>query len=163
MITAILPYVGSYADVRSVCGLNAQELTDTELALVRYVHILGLALDGISGVYTPETESQTLYRIYVRPLVSTDTMYGLIELYSMYIVADAVMESVGLKAYKTLADGKSTLTRFSPESTYLSVRTHIKEMLDGVRADIEELLGETIEDKEYLEVVEPDVDLITGE
>ena len=162
MVDDILDFVGSYADIRAICGLNSKELTDATLALAVYRNSLTLALNGISGIYTPETEAETLEEIYDRPLSATDLMGPNIELFSLYTVADVVMGSVGLLAYKSMTDGKSNITRFSPESTYLSVRQNIKYTLSQVKLSIDALLGNTAEEQEILVVVEPVVDLVTG-
>lgn len=162
MITNILDYIVSYDTVRTVCGLNEEELQDSAIALITYKHQLGIALEEISGVYPPITTEENLQEIFERPLDATDKMYGYIQLYSIYFVADSLMEAVGLRAYKTMADGKSSITRFSPESVYQSTRTNIKDTLDKFRQEMDVLLGGSVTELEVVKVITPDVDLVTG-
>lgn len=162
MITDILDYIESYDTVRTVCGLNLEELQDSEIALITYRHQLGIALEEISGVYAPETAEQNLQEIFERPLGSTDKLYGYIQLYSIYFVADSLLEAVGLRAYKTMADGKSTISRFSPESAYEGARKNIKVILDKYRQEIDVLLGNAAATLEVVKVISPDVDLVIG-
>ena len=162
MITDILDYIGSYDTVRTVCGLNKEELQDSEIALITYRHLLGIALEEISGIYAPSEVEQNLQEIFERPLEATDKMYGYIQIYSIYYVADSLMEAVGLRAYKTMADGKSMISRFSPESAYIGTRKNIKAALDKFRGEINALLGNSTTTLEVVKVITPDVDLVTG-
>lgn len=162
MITDILTYIESYDTVRTVCGLNLEELQDSAIALITYRHQLGIALEEISGIYAPSEVEQNLQEIFEGDLATTDKMYGYIQLYSIYYVADSLMEAVGLRAYKTMADGKSSITRFSPESAYLSARKNIKAVLDKSRGEINALLGNATTTLELVTVITPDLDLVTG-
>lgn len=162
MIDDILDYISDYENVRAVCGLNSQELPDSTLGLILYTNKLGLKLEDTSGIYTPATEDQNLQEIFER-VDDSSPMYAAVQNYSIYVVADAVMDSAGLRAYKTIADGKSTLTRFSAESTYQDVRQAIKDNLDAAIQSIFTLLGDAEETLSYLSVVSPDVDLVIGE
>ncbi len=161
MIAAILPYVSSYDDVRAVTGLNTSELPDVTLALATYKNYLGMALDGTAGVYPPSVVDQTLQEMF-DALPADDPMSVAIQQFSIYTVADSVMGSVGLRAYKTQSDGKSTVGRFSPESAYLSAKQSIKDFLNKYIQDIGDLLGDTKTDITYLAAVKPDIDPVTG-
>lgn len=162
MITDILTYVDSYENIRSACGLNSMELKDSQLALVLYRNRLNYALTDISGVYAPETESENLVEILARPLAASDPLYGWIQLYAIYSVADAVLDTIGLAAFKTQADGKASLTRFSSESTFRNTRRDVLGALDKSRRKINELLGNSSLELEILKKAEPDIDPITG-
>lgn len=162
MITNILDYINAYAEIRAVCGLSKEELTDATLALSVYRHKLGLSLNEISGIYTPETTAQTLQEIYERPLATTDPLYAAIQLFSIYTISDVVMESVGLSSYKTRSDGKATLTRFSPESTFKDARQGVIDGLNLAKLKIDELLGVSASTFETVRVVPPATDLVTG-
>lgn len=161
MITDILTYIDSYDEIRAITGLNQKELPDTTLALASFRDSLGLELAAVSGIYEGSPDEETLQEIFDR-LATTDPMFSAIRLFSIYAVADKVMESVGLRAYRTIADGKATLTRFSPESTYRDTKGSILDGLDKSRRKIAELLGITVSEVEFLTVVEPDIDLVTG-
>lgn len=166
MINDILSYIVSYDAVRALTGLNSQELPDTTLALDMYRHQLGLALNSIQGPYTPSEEDETLQEIFERTpteLPSDDPMYALIQLFSTYVVSDMVMTTIGLRAYKAMADGKSSLTRFSPVSAYLDSKTSIKNGMSGVVTEINDLLGIAATDASLLVLASPDIDLVTGE
>lgn len=163
MITDILDYINAYDEIRAVCGLSKEELPDATLALSVYRHRLGLSLRGISGIYAPSTVSENLQEIYERPLATSDPLYAAIQLYSIYMVSDVVIESIGLRSYKIRSEGKASLTRFSPESTFKGVRQGIIDGLNIAKLQITELLGETATTFETIRVVTPSIDLVTGE
>jgi hypothetical protein len=95
-------------------------------------------------------------------LPDTDPMYANIQLLSIYTVADAVLDSVGLKAWKTQSDGKSSIGRFAPESTYLGTKENIQKNLKAVTDRINALLSaETVESVPLLSVVKPASDPVT--
>lgn len=162
MITDILEYVDGYDNVRAACGLNSYELTNNELQLVFYSNQLNILMNTISGVYPEGQSSETLEVIFAR-LTSSDIMYLYIQSLAIYAVADYALTSVGLKAFKTQADGKATLTRFSPESTYQDTLRGIKERISYYTGKIYELFGETTTVIDPVAVVTPVEDLVTGE
>jgi hypothetical protein len=163
MIDNILDYIDSFDEIRAVTGLNSQELPDATLGLKLYARRLSKTLSETSGIFSPSTVSQTLQEIFDGGLSEDDELYGMIQMLSIYTVADAVMDSVGLRAYKSMADGKSNLTRFSPESTYKDVRQAVKENIDSILQSISTEFGDAAEALNYLSVVSPDVDLVIGE
>jgi hypothetical protein len=163
MITDILTYIESYEEIRAVTGLNKQELPDATLALMIYRNTLSKALTNRSGIYAPSTTAQTLQEIFEAPLATTDPLYGAIQIFAVYVIANEVMNSVGLRAYKSIADGKSNITRFSPESTYQDTRKSIADALGSAIQEISDLFGDTPTDMTLLLVVTPDIDLVLGE
>ena len=162
MLTEILYYIGEdYSNIRTLCGLNEEELTDTELSLTIYKDYLALALNETSGIYSPSLVEQTLDEMF-DTLNETDPMRSAIGLFSIYTVADCVMGSIGLRAYKTMADGKATLTRFSAESSYQESRKHVQDMLRRYLSAIKEMLEVDIEDVPEITAVAPTIDPVTG-
>lgn len=162
MIDDVLDYIDSYENVRAACGLNHKELPDETLALSLYKNKLNLVFVGTEGTYPPATEDEDLQTVYDR-LSADDEMRIVIQQLAIYTVADAVLDSVGLRAYKTQADGKANLTRFSAESTYTGTRKAIKENISQARTSIMALFDEAEDALEYFSVVSPDVDLVVGE
>jgi hypothetical protein len=162
MVDDVLDYIDSYENIRAVCGLNNQELPDATLALVIYKNKLNLAFAGVKGVYPPSVEDEDLQTVYDR-LAVEDEMHIVIQQLAIYVIADAVLDSVGLRAYKAIADGKATLTRFSAESSYLETRRTVKENISQARTSIAALFDEAEDALEYFSVVSPDVDLVVGE
>jgi hypothetical protein len=61
-----------------------------------------------------------------------------------------------------LTDGKSNLTRFSPESAYTGVRQAVKENISQLLAAIGVLFVQSEDALEYLSVVIPNIDLVVG-
>lgn len=163
MIADILTYIGSYDDVRTACGLSEQELSDSSLALVTYRHSLGLKLADVSGIYGDASEDQTLQEIFDDDLATDDPMYAAIQLYSIYCTAATVLTTVGLRGYKTITDGKSSLTRFSAEATFQDVQKAVYQNITTLLGTIADLLEDSEEAISYLSVVSPDVDLVLGE
>lgn len=161
MVDDILTYIGTYDEIRAICGLNSKELKNETLSLTFYQFKLSQRLQGVTGDYPEGTGDENLEQIFAR-IEASDEMHYAIKLYSIYAVSDAVMESIGLRAFKVQSDGKSNLTRFSPESTYRSVRTAIKQGLSSSRRKIGELLGETVTDLDPMLAVPPLIDPVTG-
>lgn len=157
----ILDYIGSYDDVRAVLGLNSQELPDTTLALAVYKYRLSVKLREISGTYKT-LEGFNLETI-LGELGDEDELSALIKLFSVYSVADTVLHSIGLRAYKTISDGKSNITRFSPESTYKDTVASVGAALDESRTSIKTLLGIDAVAPQFISVVTPDSDVILGD
>ena len=162
MITDILDYVATYADVRAVTGLNSQELPDATLSLVTFRNKLNMALSSIKGIYTPSTDEENLQTIFDR-LADTDEFYWTIQQFAIYVVADAALDAVGLRAFKSFADGKGSMTRFSAEATFQETRINIKSNLTQLLSNITGFFDQTEEDMNYLLVVSPDIDLVLGE
>lgn len=162
MVDDILDYIDSYENIRAVCGLNHKELPDETLALAIYKNKLNLAFVGVEGTYPLATEDEDLQTVYDR-LDPDDEMRIVIQQLAIYTVADAVLDSVGLRAYKTMADGKSNLTRFSAESTYTGTRKAVKENISQARTSIAALFDEAETALEYFSVVSPGVDLVIGD
>lgn len=163
MVYNILDYIGAYDNVRAACGLSSEELSDEELALSIYRNSLSMALGSVSGVYAPSgATTQTLDDIFTS-LADTDEMWMLIQQYSIFLVASTALTSVGLKAYKTMSDGKSTLTRFSPESTYLSARQSVSSVLHSLTSRIGDLIGISVVEPLFIAAVPPSPDRVVGE
>ena len=168
MSVAITVYT-TYADIRAILGVAEEEITDNVVGLTVYAIGLNLALESVLGTLAPDTEERDLaeHHVYIDALSSpTDDQTKLletIEIYATYIVADLLADSLPMSAPKTQTDGKSSLTRFSSQDTYNSVRANIKYGLAKYYAIINELFGVTPASAEYLKVVEPDVDVVTGE
>jgi len=161
MVDDILDYIEAYDNIRAVCGLNKQELPDATLGLAVYRNKLSVTLLNISGEYAPATVDQNLETIFNR-LPSTDEMYVVIQQLAIYTVADAVLDSVGLRAYKSLIDGKANITRFSSEATYMGVRQAVKENISQVLANLVGLFDQVGALQEYVAVVSPNIDLVIG-
>lgn len=163
MISDILDYIGTYADVRALLSLNNQELPDADLALDLYRIRLNMKLTAISGVYPADYAEGARNLVELHDaLDDEDSMKNYIRLYAVYSVASQVLQSVGLRAYKTLSDGKATMTRFSPESVYKDTVTSVNSGLDELAQVIGTLFGETATDLELLRVVVPAIDLVEG-
>lgn len=161
MINSILTYIDSYDTVRAVCGLNRQELPDETLGLVIYRNHLSKILNSISGTYPEGGDEQNLQEIFEALTTSDDDLRGAIENLSVYIVAELVMRSVGLRAYKSQTDGKANITRFSAESAYLMAQRGIQESLTQYIKDVKELVGIVIETEVYLQAIKAAEDIVT--
>lgn len=162
MISEILDYVDSYDAVRAVLGVPAEELPDTVLSLDVYKYKLNLVLTGVTGTYPSGDPAGERDLVAIHEAIdSEDAMYGLIHLFSVYSVADTAANSLPMFAYKTKADGKSTLTRHSAESVYQDTRAAIKDALSGYVDDIRALFDETYTEADLITAVAPAVDIVT--
>ena len=164
MITDIIPYVYSYDNIRAVLGTPDDELPDETLALPTFADTLSAALNSHGGVYSPETTYQTLQEIFDRPLQSDDYMLPAIRNYSVYVVAQAVARGgLSLLAVKTKSDGKSSITRFSDQSTYSDVMVSVDAGVRKWLKHIYRLLGTSVPDAgPLMRAVPPAVDVVTG-
>jgi hypothetical protein len=162
VIDSILPYVGSYDNVRAAVGLDTDELPDSTLELQLYTAVLDLALNDKGGVYAPSTDYRTLQEIFDSLNDDDDPLYGPIQLYSIYTVAQAVANNLPMTAYKTKSDGKSVLTRFSAEDTYIAVMKTVNANVAKFLAAIFAILGEPVPVMPTVKRVEPTIDLVTG-
>lgn len=164
MISGILNYVNSYADVRAVLGVADEELSDETLGLMVYRNYLNNVLTGIYGTYPTETvEGVRDLTALFTALDNTDEMYGLIQLLSVYVVADCVAGNLPMIGVKTKTEGKSVITRHSPESVYQDTRKAIKENLGMYVASIKDLFDEDVTGSSFILAVGPTTDIVTEE
>ncbi len=159
MIADILPYIGSYDDVRALLGVPDDELYDETLALTLYKDHLTLVLSK-EGTYPSGGSSQTLQEIF-DGLTNSDKMYSAIRRYSTYAVADCVAGALPMIGVKTKTDGKSNITRHSAESVYQDTVKSIKIGLSGALKIIQDYLEEDAEEGILISAVPPTTDIIT--
>lgn len=160
----------SYDSVRAVLGVTDLELPDVTLGLPLFSHKLDKALSSVSGVYAPDTEERTLagHYTYINGLEApTDDqalLFGLIAVYSTYLVGAAAGGSLSMLAPKTISDGKALRTRFSAESTFQDTMRSVYNELQSTKQAILEYLDEDFTSGlTYVGRVEPDEDLVTNE
>lgn len=154
----------TYADVRAVLGIDEFELLDTTLGLATYASVLQRALRG-----TEDLVGKTLY-IYYDELDAKgtltdreDKLFYLIKDFSTYTVAEACLSGLSLLALKSESDGKATQTRFSAESTFLTVSSNIKNTLLSIKNEILSTIGvsTTYNPISLVNRVEPETDPVT--
>jgi hypothetical protein len=174
VIYDVLDYVGSYDDVRAVLGLPRDELADSTLALTIYKNQLDLALGAIKGVYAPApapviTDERPILDIF-DDIGDDDPMYGAVQMYAVHVMADSIATTLPMIGVKTKSDGKSTVTRFSAESTWLATQSKIRVALSTYRQRIYDLFDKAtttptttaVIDNPYISVVKPLRDPVTG-
>ncbi|MGW8181812.1 MAG: hypothetical protein ACWGQW_24040, partial [bacterium] len=158
-----------YAEIRAVLGISAQELPDTQLSLDVYNEFLLQELSLISGTLYPDTVERDLagQYDYLKSQSSLTANQQLLKSYirsfAIYTVAALVVGTAPLLVPKTISDGKALLTRFSAESTFMTVQKEVIERKFDLKRKIQDLLGVTVTDKTYVRVVAPDTDIITNE
>ena len=159
----------SYAEVRSTCGLSTDELPDSELALEMYANSLALALDDVSVPDDAPGPGPLSTRYLEIEAISEGSrtakeqkLYNLTRLFSTYAVALEVVTALAMKAPKSVSDSKASLVRFSPESVYRDAIDRITEKFDDVKSRIENINSDTITAFNFLKVVNPATDRVTG-
>ena len=165
----ILNYT-SYDEVRQVIGLSTDELPDTELAAEMYGNSLQLKLREVTlptiapGPGPLDTRFMIINEI-VEDYRTADEqkLYNLTRLYSTYVVAYDASMSLGMRAPKMVSDGKRSLTRFSPESTYLETARNISSMLDDLKQQIEKIASGVIVTLPLMTAITPIFDPVTNE
>lgn len=152
----ILKYIESYQDVRALTGLNKEELPDDVIGLSVYRIPLIMSLKSI------KYDDTNLFDEF-DSLESDSSLKLTTQLYSCNFVAWHILQAVGLRSYKVIADGKASLTRFSPESTYKSVMKNVQAGMNEAKASILGLVGIAQEDNpEQLVIASPSTDMVTG-
>lgn len=159
----------TYDEVRSTCGLSTDELPDTKLAEEIYANVLSLALDDVvvpDDAPGPGPLDSRYLEIKALDPTARSTkeqkLYDLTRIFSTYAVAYEVVVSLSMRAPKSIGDSKSSLVRFSPESTYELVIDAIRSRLDDIKQKIEEINDSAVSSISYMGVVSPATDRVTG-
>lgn len=161
----------SYAEIRTVCGVSAKELSDDELALELYNNVLDLALAEITLPDDvdpgPGPLSVRYAAIKITPLsgrtIKQQKLYNLTRMFATYTVAHEVATSLSMKAPKAIGDGKASLVRFAPEATFQDVIEAISRKLDEVRYRIENINATAVVSQTLFTAVKRETDPVTGE
>jgi hypothetical protein len=159
----------SYDEIRSACGLSADDLPDATLSLEMYANTLAIRLGEVSLPSVPPGPGDLAARfIEIKTLdesVRTELeqkLYDFTRLYATYAVAVEVATSLSMRAPKSVSDSKSTLVRFSPESTYELVVEKLTGLLSSTKKLIENIAGSSTDVSDYFAVLSPDKDVVTG-
>jgi hypothetical protein len=165
-----ITYFTTAGEVRTTVGLSTEELPDTTLESEIYANVLQLALRGVSLPTTaPGTgtlEARFLLIADKDETSRTDTeqeLYNLTRIFSTYAVALEVVTSLSTRTPKLESDGKRTITRFSPEATFLTTIDSIKKVLGDIRQKLEGIGETAITVLPLLSVVTPAVNVVTNE
>lgn len=157
----------SYAEVRTTVGLSIDELSDATLASEIYANALELSMSEVSLSSSAPGTGLLPERFAAIAALTTRTadeqkLYNLTRLFCTYAVAYEVATSLGMRTPKSESDGKRTLVRFSPESTYKDTIDMIREKLEDFRSRLEKLGTALITSMPYMTVVSQGTDPITG-
>lgn len=159
----------SYDEVRSACGLSTDDLPDETLALEMYDNALDLRLGDVTLPDDPPGPGDLATRFAeIKALDESarttleQKLYNLTRLYATYAVAVEVATSLSMRAAKSISDSKTTLVRFSPESTYEIVIDKLNDLMSTTRESIENIVDSSVDVSEYVVVVSPDTDPVTG-
>jgi hypothetical protein len=154
-------------EIRAALGVSSLELKDSQLELNIYGELLFQEMSAVTGVLAPDTVTRDLagHYSYISGLVTKTTnqnlMLSYIRTFSTYVVASKVASTISLLAPKTISDGKALMTRFSSERTFEAVIEGAYSQMFDLKRKIQELLGVAPEDKVYLGVVVPAIDVVT--
>ena len=132
MIERVLDYIDDYENIRALTGLDIYELQDTTIELLVYKSALFSAMNSI------QNGEGTLFEQFE---ILDDPIKILVKDFACHVVAERVLTTVGLTAIKTKTDGKSSTTRFSPESAYLATLKEVRIRLTGLRDQVYAALG----------------------
>lgn len=154
----------TYDEIRAVLGLDSEELTDTELSLEMFENGLSLA---ISDIKLPESYTDSLDVVFealpdTNRTVEQQRLYDLTRLFATYQVAYDVAVSLPGRMMKSISDGKSVRTRFSPESVYQSIVKRIQEKLAMAKVALQNIGSATVTGFDYFYAVPPGVDRVTN-
>ncbi len=157
----------SYTEVRTTVGLSSDELSDAILASEIYANSLELAMSEVTLSDAAPSTGSLAARYAAVVLLTTRTeleqkFYNLTRLFCTYAVAYEVATSLGMRTPKSESDGKRTLVRFSPESTYRDTADMIREKLEDFKSRLEKIGTATLTSMPYMTVVAPGTDPVTG-
>lgn len=159
----------SYDEIRQACGLSIKELTDAELGVELYRNALQLKLREVTlpaadpGPGPLDTRFLTIKaQTEGDRTLPSQKLYNLTRLFATYVVAYEVSMSLSMRAPKQVADGKRTLVRFSPESTYEISAANIKKQVEDLRQQIEAISSGSIIEMPFMTVVKPIPDVVTN-
>jgi hypothetical protein len=159
----------TYDEVRSVCGLSTDELTDTELALTIYANVLDLAMADVT-LPTAEPGPGPLTTRFIALNIIAETarttaqqkLFNLTRVFCTCTVALQAVMALSMRAPKTISDSKASLVRFSPESVYKDVIDRLEKTVGEAKGKMENIATTTLDVLPLLTVVEPSTDAITG-
>lgn len=160
----------TYNEVRLTVGMASDELSDTYLASPVLANALSLAMSSI----TPNDNMPSTGTLKARfdivaaiteasRTVTEQRFYDLCRIYFIYAVANEVCVSLGSKLPKVKADGKASLTRFSPESVYKDTVAAIADRFSSLAAVLTNFGSTETFVPTLMAVVSPDFDPVTGE
>ena len=163
---AITDYT-SYDEVRAACGLNSDDISDATLSLELYWNALSLQLGSVDLPDDPPGPGPLASRFLVikakdpaTRTVEEQKLYDLTRKFSA--VAVALEIPLSLTAAKSLSDSKTTQVRFSPESAYQDVREVLVDTLESLKDDLENIVSGEEDYFQYLSVISPESDPVTG-
>ena len=159
----------SYAEIRSAIGLSSVELPDDLLAMEMYQNVLQLRLREVNlPAGAPGTgllDSRFLAIVATAESSRSETeqkLYALTRLYATYVVAHEVAMSLSMRAPKQESDGKRTLVRFSPESTYEVTAGNMKAQVEDLKLQIENIVEAALSIPQLFSAVGPGVNVVTN-
>lgn len=162
----ILDYT-SYDEVRAICGLSTDDISDATLALELYANALALALGSVDLPDDPPGPGPLSSRFItvkaILPVSRTTDEQKLYDLTRKYATIAVALEiPLSLTAAKSLSDSKTTQVRFSPESAYQDVRDMLEDSLESIKDDLENIVDGAADYFQYLAVITPATDPVTG-
>lgn len=157
----------TFDDIRATLGVEALELTDETLGLK--VFESGLEAE----IYDVSSSLDTTYHevLLIEEPLRTPVQKRLVSMagsFATYAVAKQVAASMSMFAPRSIADGKSTLTRFSGEP-YKDVLKNLQEQYDVARNRLVKALDElmastsTVAYRTIFNAVGSGYDPVTGE
>jgi hypothetical protein len=159
----------SYAEVRSVCGLSTDELSDTELALSIYANVLDLAMADVTLPTEAPGPGPLASRFIVIEAIgeairttAQQKLFNLARVFCTCTVALQAVMALSMRAPKTISDSKASLVRFSPESVYKDVIDRLEKTVGETKGKMENIITTTTDVLPLFTVVEPSTDAITG-
>ena len=159
----------SYEQIRAVLGVSSHELSDETLGLELYSNLLMVRLMSITGTIAGTTASLlTLVqgiKMKASPTTEEQMLAALVPPLATYMVAEACLSGLSLFALKSETDGESIQTRFSSEATFREVGGNVRQAINSLLAQVDQLLGgaSTTAALPVFSAVSPIIDVVTNE
>jgi hypothetical protein len=83
--------------------------------------------------------------------------------FSAYVVAEEVCNSLSTKIPKVKADGKASLTRFSSEATFKDTVARVRELKASLKYSLENINSTASFVPTLCGIITPEVNVVTGE
>jgi len=164
----ILDYT-SYQAIRLTVGLSTDELPDTLLADEIFASTLSLAfayttLPSVLGTGTFVSVYATISAISEGSRTALQQKFcDLVKVFSAYVVAEEVCNSLSTKIPKVKADGKASLTRFSSEATFKDTVARVREIKASLKYSLENINSTASFVPTLCGIITPEVNVVTGE
>jgi hypothetical protein len=157
----------TYDEVRSVLGINSDELEDNTIALPLYQRMLEVEINAInSGIITQYVTIAAITPASSRTTIQ-QALYDAVQLFAVYSTARQLGTSLPMFGPKEISDSKTLVARFTNDP-YKVTLDKVETLYGRVRDNLQEAYANlssstlTSASRTYFSVASPSTDPVTG-